>query len=961
MRRNVELYIQNQKADLFDFEDINITNSIKDIKDIGKVFTDYSQEFTIPASRANNKILRHYYNFDLLDSFDARIKVDAIIKISGSDYREGKLTLMGSTLKKGVPYSYKVVFYGKTVSLKDLIGDDELGDLSGSLIDNFNFTYSDTFVKESLVDGKEYDQSTGSLISPTVAGNFDLCFPFISSESFYFYDSGNGTSPKDRVDSRNIWNHSSTHPKKGIYYKDLKPAIRLYWIIKFIEQKYNIQFSNDFFTTTNAPFYDLFMLLHRESGSIDKQLDITSESFKLSQLTFDSGSELRALSLPFHTYENALDLTNDQVSIDSIVGVNAKQSAFRLSFRITPDSGATGNYNLKVIDDFNGAGWSPILAIQLTNYLDDPTIFNQENVDGSTYSDFEVFFIVNQRDYSTRKIIEPRIEVSTLAGISSYSVTNVQLDYYVRDGGGTFNTSPPQVLIQSGNYSLDSGNQQDLGGGVLLSSQMPKIKTMDFLSSLFKTFNLTAYFVPDNAQDEFAGQIRVRTVDSFFQNGNEIDITPYVDTEKTQVDRNNLFSEINFEFEKASTFSIINANQLSNDEFGNEVFNSTGDSLLAFDGGKYDIKPKFEKVMYERMSDQVDELFATDAQWGWLVNESQNPVLTKPLIFYPIREDISFTDGSGNSTTSFLFDSSVYDENGDIVNPANYSAISNYIRPSNSLINKGQSINFGSENDEWYVFEPNENGLNNQSLYSTFYSKYVGSIYDVQGRTLKMKANLPVSVVLNIEPNDTLVINNRKFKINKTKLNVNTGAADLELINDNVYSASSPEAASIQRIGATTNRLQIKIADENGGNQSVYYKIYLDNSFYATVNNNAPLISGLISGNTYSVKVKSLYPNGTESDFSNTLTVTPYSPITVLYNSVQVTLYYKSSIGEVRDLSAGDVMYANEELTSFPPTGTYTQLGVNNDQTKFCDTGYQMVMVIGSNGVTTIMSCAQMP
>ena len=429
-------------------------------------------------------------------------------------------------------------------------------------------------------------------------------------------------------------------------------------------------------------------------------------------------------------------------------------------------------------------------------------------------------------------------------------------------------------MISTSNYTYESGNPVPLGGGVVLNTQMPKIKTMDFLSSLFKTFNLTAYFVPDNAQNEFAGQIRVRTVDSFFQNGNEIDITPYVDTEKTQVDRNNLFSEINFEFEKASTFSIINANQLSSDEFGNEVFNSTGDSLLAFDGGKYDIKPKFEKVMYERMSDQVDELFATDAQWGWLVNESQNPVLTKPLIFYPIREDISFTDGSGNSTTSFLFDSSVYDENGNIVQPSDYSAISNYIRPSNSLINKGQSINFGSENDEWYVFEPNENGLNNKSLYSTFYSKYISSIYDVQGRTLKMKANLPVSVVLKIEPNDTLVINNRKFKINKTKLNVNTGAVDLELINDNVYSAASPEAPVIQLFGTTTTMIQIQIADENAGSQSVSYEVYVDNSLYDTVNTNAPIISGLSSGNTYSIKVKSIYPNGLESDFSNILTVT---------------------------------------------------------------------------------------
>ena len=137
-----------------------------------------------------------------------------------------------------------------------------------------------------------------------------------------------------------------------------------------------------------------------------------------------------------------------------------------------------------------------------------------------------------------------------------------------------------------------------------------------------------------------------------------------------------------------------------------------------------------------------------------------------------------------------------------------------------------------------------------------------------------MKANLPVSVVLNIEPNDTLVINNRKFKINKTKLNVNTGAADLELINDNVYSIASPEAPFIKLLGFTTTQFQISIADENGGNQSVSYKIYLDNSLYATVNNNAPSISGLLSGNTYSIKVKSIYPNGLESDFSNILTVT---------------------------------------------------------------------------------------
>ena len=68
--------------------------------------------------------------------------------------------------------------------------------------------------------------------------------------------------------------------------------------------------------------------------------------------------------------------------------------------------------------------------------------------------------------------------------------------------------------------------------------------------------------------------------------------------------------------------------------------------------------------------------------------------------------------------------------------------------------------------------------------------------------------------------------------------------------------------------------IQIQIFDENAGSQSVSYGVYVDNSLYDTVDNNAPIISGLSSGNTYAIKVKSIYPNGLESDFSNILTVT---------------------------------------------------------------------------------------
>ena len=45
-----------QQVDLFEDETISVTSKIQDIRDISKVFTDFSQSFTLPASKKNNKI-----------------------------------------------------------------------------------------------------------------------------------------------------------------------------------------------------------------------------------------------------------------------------------------------------------------------------------------------------------------------------------------------------------------------------------------------------------------------------------------------------------------------------------------------------------------------------------------------------------------------------------------------------------------------------------------------------------------------------------------------------------------------------------------------------------------------------------------------------------------------------------------------------------------------------------------
>jgi len=76
MKRQVDIYIEGTtqndytKLDLFDDEKINISSSIQNIQDISKVYTDFSQSFTVPASDNNNKIFEYFYQNDVNNKID---------------------------------------------------------------------------------------------------------------------------------------------------------------------------------------------------------------------------------------------------------------------------------------------------------------------------------------------------------------------------------------------------------------------------------------------------------------------------------------------------------------------------------------------------------------------------------------------------------------------------------------------------------------------------------------------------------------------------------------------------------------------------------------------------------------------------------------------------------------------------------------------------------------------------
>jgi len=131
----IEIYIGSEKLDVFKDEDVNITLTIQNVQDISKLFTDYTQNFQVPASKTNNAVFKHYYNCDISGGFQASLRQDSTIFVNKELFREGSIELISVDMAQGKPSSYEVVFFSAGVNLKDLFGEDELIDLDLSAYD----------------------------------------------------------------------------------------------------------------------------------------------------------------------------------------------------------------------------------------------------------------------------------------------------------------------------------------------------------------------------------------------------------------------------------------------------------------------------------------------------------------------------------------------------------------------------------------------------------------------------------------------------------------------------------------------------------------------------------------------------------------------------------------------------------------------------------------------------------
>lgn len=741
----VTLYIKDssgnfQQADLFDDENISVTSKIQDIRDISKIFTDFSQSFTIPASKKNNKTFSHFYNYFITDGgFDSRKRVDAKLEINYIPFREGKIALNGVKMKNNKPYAYNTTFFGNTVNLKDVLGDDQLESLG--FLDEFTYDYDDTQTKTRFSSVVDVTVNSVSKLQPIIV-------PLITPEKRLFFNSSNNDS---NTLSGNI-SYDAASPVRGVTFTDLKPAIRLIYIIEAIEQKYpSIQFTRDFFDTEafsgdGATNRGLYMWLSREKGIIGSG-DDNKENI-LSGFSYTSGTAIAS----FPNNGTAFSFSNLGVNDDSVLNVEQwisgnKFDNYRIEYSFSlsvTTSTASVPYTVRMIDTLNN---NEVLG-EFSNQTGNQTLV------------FDALEIRTRRTYGLQWSL---ITDGSFVGASALTITQNKKYGYL-------------TVITTAVYTPSSITP---AASIVPTQRIPKMKIIDFLSSIFKMFNLTAYVISDRSDSDY-GKIKVMDLNSYYNDSPAIfDISKYTETSELDIETTIPFTELNFEYEEPSTLLSLQHNEKFNDIFGNAEYKP---SNVDRGDNPYEVKAGFEHLKFERLVDENDGTTLTDILWGYSAGDNFKPdadvdpktgnyesVLTKPLLFYGIR----VTGLAGDKGISWLAGGST-------------SELSTYWRPSNTCENGSLStaaaftINFDNEKDEWNL---TDYGGSTNSLFSKFYRSYVEDIFDPRKRIFKVTAHLPNSVLLNYELNDRFQIGDKVFTINSINTNLKTGKSQLELLN----------------------------------------------------------------------------------------------------------------------------------------------------------------------------------
>jgi len=710
-------------VDLYEDEDIPLTLSVDNFKNVIEKVQSYSKAFKLPATKRNNKIFDNIFDITRTDNgivFNPYRKTQCELKQDGYILFEGYLRLIDINDKEGET-SYNVNLYSEAVALADILKEKKFSDLD---FQELNHDYNKTNIKASWNDSGSGITYLNASTSGFRDANDTLKYPFVDWQHDILISNGN--------------NGTSGYPELSSLEQVFRPFIQVKYLIDRIFKDTVFSYESEFFNTTD--FKKLYMDFNWGAEEIPSQTNVTqftgtwAKTFlpATTNSSVNAGTTFTNLELYSYNIFNVPLPPNYNTSTHIITATNDGEQ-----YNIV------GNYEI-------------------------------ENTSASVSQSVTCQWIKNNTDVlATQTFTIPTSSTFNW----TFNFTEVLLSgdtlqaQFKRDSG-----SSPATVRQFENSFFSTANvdfnvnQVQLTTGTLLQTLRGELGQFEFLKGLMTMFNLVT--IPDkqnpnNLIIEPYGDVFIKTGSgtSLANRGISYDWTNKIDVEEIKLqpltELNRITKFMFLEDEDDYTFKIYkNSTQSPSEEtghlYGSLTFDASGFTIL--EGEDEIVAEPFAATVPKPLFDQFGDFIV-------------------PAIFTANDEQTEF-EGFDNSPR-ILYNNGVKTLQGGVeyyIPPQNGLSSENQsnflqfthltdiptITPSQAGVTTSQDYHFGAcQYFNGIGAPPSEN------LFTLYWLPYFSELYYPDTRIMTLKVNLTASDIATFNMYDSVFIKNREYRVNK--------------------------------------------------------------------------------------------------------------------------------------------------------------------------------------------------
>jgi hypothetical protein len=709
-------------CDLYEDEDIPLSLSVDNFKNVAEKVQSYSKAFKLPATKRNNLIFDNMFEITRSDDgiiFNPYNKTECVLKQDGFILFKGYLKMLDITDKEG-EISYNVNLYSEVVALADILKDRTFSELDFT---ELTHDYNKTQIKYSW-----NDSGTGiTYTNPSTSGYRNaystVKYPFVDWNHQFIVANNPGAPPASGPADGN--------PQLPNLESAFRPFIQLKYLINRIFEATPFTWESSFFDSTE--FGKLFMDFNWGSDNTPQEIDIT---------TFET----------YYTF-NAGD-----GSAANYAGTSF--SLLHLSYNIPWTGGLTPpNYN----DSTNVLTSTVINESYTVTYAYD--IVNTDTVSRN----IELRWLHNSTP------INPTGTITLLAGASyTYQGTFTQIMLttgetlqaeFKADAGSVVAQSQVVFPAGSGASVVWTLSAEATTGNTILQTLRGELGQWDFLKGIMTMFNLVSLPNEDNPniiKFEPYGDVFISDTAGITLSGrsiqhdwtDKIDISEMKLTPLTDLNKNTIFKFV----EDEDDFCFMEyKRQVGGHLYGSKKFDASLSS-----GGLATVLQGTNEVIAEPFAATISSTLMP-----------QYPGIVIPKIYASSDNE---TEGFDNSPR-ILYNNGIKPTGITYYIPAQNGLFSenqaNYLQFSHltdipTIISSPPAITDTSDFHFGMCQLPNGLGASTpRNLFNLYWLPYYQELYNPDTRTMTIKVNLSPSIINTFKFNDTVMIKNREFRVNK--------------------------------------------------------------------------------------------------------------------------------------------------------------------------------------------------